>query len=315
MNRFHRVLAAAGTALGGMRRRSSTVAACCLLGIVAMVGGATSAAGNATHTPEKARSRATDLRIVYSDPRGGFGPERYSLRCDPVSGTLPHPRAACAAIANEPELVLAGPGREHSCPAGVSGVRVRGDYLGQRVDATFSPCSTRPGDQLGRWLSLLPATLERQEHVRLDHGFGLFGLGERRATVLGLLYGPQEQLASVSVYRPEAVEGSFTGLRPKKFFGVGYDRAGRVVSLLSDWNMLTFGFSLSLQTPADQSELIGRLKMWLPVRCGGVSGFVDHTPRRHAPRTVVWMTGEQATVDISDPQVAICSAAVRSLIG
>jgi hypothetical protein len=272
------------------------------------------AAGSARSVTRMAGAHAINLRIIYSEPRGGFGTESYSLRCDPTSGTLPHAGAACAAIAKGPELVLAGPGRDHSCPEGLSSVRVRGNYLGRHVDVGFSPCVSRPGNLLERWLSLLPAALRRQEHVRLDRGFGLFKLGERRSTVLGLLLRPQEQLAGMSVYRPEAVEDISRGSIPK-VFGVRYNHAGRVVSLLSDWSGLTIhGVSLSTQTSLDQSELSRWLKGWIPVRCGGVSGLIDHPLSRHVPRTVVWMAGEQATVSISDAGVAICSAATRSLI-
>ncbi len=295
-----------------MRGRIVSLVALTLLS-VAMLGFGV-AAGPARRVTRIAGARAIDLRIIYSEPRGGFGSERYSLRCDPASGTLPHARAACVAIAKEPELVLAGPGRSHSCPAGLSDVTVRGDYLGRQMEVGFSACVSRPGDLLERWLSLLPATLQRQERVRLDRGFGLFSLGERRSVVLGLLLRPQEQFAGMSVYRPEVVEKDFQGSAPK-VFGVRYDHAGRVVSLLSDWNMLTIdGRSISIQTPLDQSGLIGQLKGWVPVRCGGVSGLMDHPLSRHVPRTVVWMVGEQATVSISDAGVAICSAATRSLI-
>jgi hypothetical protein len=257
---------------------------------------------------------ASALRITYSKPREGFGPERYSLRCDPASGTLPNPRAACAAIAKTPELVLAGPGRNHSCPEGVSSVSVRGDYRGQSVDVDFSPCTSRPGEPLERWLALLPAALQHQQRVRPDRGFALFGLGERRTTVLGLLRRPWEQLGGLSVYRPESVENASRGSTPT-FFGVGYNRAGRVVSLLSDWDRLEIhGLPISLQTPADQTELIRRLKGWIHVRCGGVVGLMDHPSSRHVPKTVVWMFGEQATLSITDAGVAICSPAIHSLI-
>ncbi len=293
-----------------MRKRSIIQLA--LLSVTLLMFGV--AAVSAQRVTRRVGARTIDLHITYSEPRGGFGPERYRLRCDPPSGTLPHPQAACAAIAGEPELVLAGPGVDHSCPAGVSGVRVRGEYLGQHVDVGFSPCSSQPGDPLERWLSLLPAALQHQERVRLDHGFGLFSLGERRAAVLSLLLRPQEQRASISIYRPEVVEGVSRGSAPK-VFGVGYDHAGRVVSLLSDWSGLEIhGFPITLQTPADQTELIRQLKGWIHVRCGGVSGLMDHPSNRHVPRTVVWMAGEQATVSISDAGVAICSAATRSLI-
>jgi hypothetical protein len=295
-----------------MRGRILSLVALALLSVT-MIGFGV-AAGYARRVTRRAGAHVIDLRIIYSEPRGGFGPERYSLRCDPASGTLPHAGAACAAIAKEPELVLAGPGRNHSCPAGLPGVTVRGDYLGRHVEVGFSACASRPGDLVERWSSLLPAALQRQERVRLDRGFGLFRLGERRSALQGLLLRPQEQLAGMSVYRPEVVEKDFQGSAPK-VFGVRYDHAGRVVSLLSDWNRLTIdGRSISIQTPLDQSELIGQLKGWVPVRCGGVSGLMDHPLSHHVPRTVVWMVDEQVTVSISDARVAICSAAIRSLI-
>ncbi|MGA2165652.1 MAG: hypothetical protein ABSH36_14465 [Solirubrobacteraceae bacterium] len=295
-----------------MRGRILSLVALTLLSVAMLWLGVV--AGSARRVTRMAGARAIDLRIIYSEPRGGFGPERYSLRCDPASGTLPHAGVACEAIAREPELVLAGPGQDHSCPAGVSAVRVRGEYLGQYVDVDFSPCASQPGDPLERWLSLLPAALQHQERVRLDHGFGLFSLGERRGAVLSLLLRPQEQRAGISIYRPEVVEGVAQGSAPE-VFGVGYDHAGRVVSLLSDWSGLEIhGFPITLQTPADETELIRQLKGWIHVRCGGVSGLMDHPSNRHVPRTVVWMAGEQATVSISDAGVAICSAATRSLI-
>jgi hypothetical protein len=84
---------------------------------------------------------STRLRLVTWDGQTG---RAYSLRCDPASGTAPHPRRICAALRRYPNLLVGGPGIDHSCPAS-DAFRVTGVYRSYPIDATFSPCLWVPG--------------------------------------------------------------------------------------------------------------------------------------------------------------------------
>lgn len=89
------------------------------------------------------------------------GDSAYDLSCDPPRGTVADPPAVCHALAREPELLVGGPGIEHSCPQAPSQkvVGVRGQYRGYDVAAVFTDdsCGWTPGQNgaHAEWLFLL----------------------------------------------------------------------------------------------------------------------------------------------------------------
>jgi hypothetical protein len=94
-----------------------------------------------------AHAPSTRLRAAVWDGQSG---RAYALRCDPAGGTAPHPQLICVALRRHPNLLVGGPGLDHPCPSSQA-VRVNGTYRGYRIDATFSPCVSVPG-QSGRGL-------------------------------------------------------------------------------------------------------------------------------------------------------------------
>jgi hypothetical protein len=200
--------------------------------VLAVAVGAGGAVGSPVRFAGVARA-AIALEIVYSSV--AWPPETYRLNCDPASGTLPDPGAACSAIAADPQLVLSGPGIDHSCPAFEPAIEVRGSYQGQQVDVGFSPCLSSPdNDAIIRWLALLPwrqQNLVRLDSVRLDRGLGPLRLGESASTARRLLGPPQTTLGNVEVYRLDWAAGFTASVRV--VYGVGY-HAGRVVTLISN---------------------------------------------------------------------------------
>ena len=114
---------------------------------------------------------------------GSFG---YSLGCDPSTGTLPDPARVCAAILADPTLLYSFPGPDHSCPGGGPTITLQGRWAGKPLHSTFSVCTGGQEQAAGHWATLLPSqgTLAT---ITLDHGIGLYHLGEREAAVLDLL--------------------------------------------------------------------------------------------------------------------------------
>jgi len=252
---------------------------------------------------------AIALEIAYDNGQG-FGTETYRLNCDPVSGTLPDPAAACSAISNDPQLVLSGPGTDHSCPAFTPGVEVRGTYDGQQVDVGFSGCLSGQDDSIGRWIALLPS--QQQNRVRLDRGLGPLHLGEK-ASAVRTLFGPaQTTLSGVDVYRLDWAAG-FSETIPA-VYGVGY-HAGRVVTLISNSIDLTvYGqhrVAVLTEPPGTHPGLSARgpLKAWLRIKCDGASALADHNPR-HAT-TIIRRAVDHPIVIVSTRPVRACAAATR----
>jgi hypothetical protein len=102
----------------------------------------------------------TRLRLTVWDGTSG---RTYTLRCDPADGTAPQPRRICAALHRHPNLLVGGPGVDHTCPLS-DALRVAGTYRGYRIAASFSPCLWVPG-QGGRgptWSELLKGAADGQ---------------------------------------------------------------------------------------------------------------------------------------------------------
>jgi hypothetical protein len=243
------------------------------------------------------------LRITYTDPIG-FGPVTYGLRCSPPTGTAPDPKAICAAIASRPSLVLAGPGRDHSCPPTPS-VGVQGTYGGKPVSVEFSACLGGQGDPISRWLALLPGSVTL-DTVRLDRGLGPLTLGQTRAAVEALL-GPAKQIsAGIDVYQSGLVEGFVKGTLVT--LRVGYDRAGRVETLATNLIALTLDGHEIASTAPRGNGLAGLLTSWTAVRCGRDAALADHSVDDGAPTTIIESSPDHPTVVISTVARNACAA-------
>jgi hypothetical protein len=105
--------------------------------------------GGASHTQSTTpQLRSTSLDIVL---RPGLianaHTQRYRLTCQPAGGSVPHPAAACAALARQPQLLEPLPNCRNAIPD--AGSRsVSGVFGGRRVSLTFS--CTRGGPRWAR---------------------------------------------------------------------------------------------------------------------------------------------------------------------
>jgi hypothetical protein len=96
---------------------------------------------NSTET--QPNSSKTALKIVRH-PYDGFAELTYTLNCDPASGTLLDPAAACAEISRYPGMVFEGALYAGSCGVGTTaGLSVTGEYEGRPVNVEFFTCSER----------------------------------------------------------------------------------------------------------------------------------------------------------------------------
>ncbi len=88
-------------------------------------------------------------------PRPQAGAQRWTLTCGPAGGTLPHPAAACAALARVHDPF--GPVRRGvMCSmiyGGPQAATIVGTWHGKRVNATFSRVD---GCQTARWNRIAP---------------------------------------------------------------------------------------------------------------------------------------------------------------
>ena len=105
----------------------------------------------------------------------------YSLNCDPTSGTLIDPGAACAAIAQNPNMFVARP--PVGCLELGASFSISGVYDGRDVDVGFTECADV---ELGGWASFLP-TEKTLSEVSINHGIGPFTLGESESAAQGLV--------------------------------------------------------------------------------------------------------------------------------
>ena len=290
----------------GVRRSGVTLAV-----VLAVAVGADGAVGSPVRVGGVSRA-AIALEIVYGTV--AWPTETYRLNCDPASGSLPDPAAACSAIAADPQLVLSGPGVDHSCPAFTPGIEVRGSYEGQQVDVGFSGCLSGQDDAISRWLALLPwrqQNLVRLDSLRLDHGLGPLHLGESASTARKLLGPPQTTLSNVDVYRLDWRAGFTASVRG--VYGVGY-HAGRVVTLISNSIDLTItGRQVaSLAQPSGSRRGLrarGLLKNWLRIKCDGASALADHAPQ--SASTIIRRAVDHPIMIVSDMPTGACAASAR----
>ena len=97
------------------------------------------------------RSSSLTIRLVH----GGFGPRSYTLSCRPPGGTAPGPVKICAAIKQQPSLLIAHRGVGHSCPYGPPLVVISGSWASRRIGVAFSVCTSGQENQAAKWIQLL----------------------------------------------------------------------------------------------------------------------------------------------------------------
>ena len=252
--------------------------------------------GTGAGTPEPSDSGT--LKIVYHVE--SFPALSYSLSCNPTSGTVIEPVAACEEISRNPSMRgLPPPYGDHSCPSGEPSVKVSGEYDQQDVKVSFSPCAY--GDE-GQplWEKFLP-TESQLNAVTPDRAIGPFTLGEEESTLNALLGEPSGTAGGLDVYKAgdefdRACEGP--AISGQTLMAIRYDSAGKAVTIAANTGELTLG------QEERKGEKVGRrisdpgwchgekgeegvprtkepLKGWIPVTCGGEEAFADH-PLREA---------------------------------
>lgn len=96
-------------------------------------------------------SQTTLLKVVFGPDDGSRGLVVFRLRCDPPSGTIQDPRAACRAIATRPRLVTTPPSNVTcSPPIGMWQVTITGTFRGKAVRQEFGSCE----NQVFAWMRL-----------------------------------------------------------------------------------------------------------------------------------------------------------------
>ena len=114
-------------------RRFTRIPTLALLAVAATACGSGQSAGSSTPSAPSAR-----LEIVISPGLVAF-PEvrRYRLTCRPAGGTVPHPAAACAALAGNPHLLDPLPSECHKIVPDAGSRSVTGQFEGRRVGLGF----------------------------------------------------------------------------------------------------------------------------------------------------------------------------------
>ncbi len=139
---------------------------------------------------------------------GEYGKRAYTIHCDPAGGTVPRPKAVCAALKAAPRLLR--PPRNYSghCPGGPE-VRVRGSTGDTRIDAPFAAC-TGGNPEWIRILAYGPEVIERAPPV-----------GASDTTVYARLRGVSDNYPSFSavVWHLRVVSD---GERTPAFEAIGY---------------------------------------------------------------------------------------------
>ena len=104
----------------------------------------------------------TRLTVTYwpDGPQGGTK-RTWTLRCDPVGGSLPRPAAACRKLAADPAAVAEPVPPSTVCAqiyGGPQTARVTGRVDGELVSTAFSRTN---GCEISRWDALWPWLLPR----------------------------------------------------------------------------------------------------------------------------------------------------------
>jgi Subtilisin inhibitor-like len=125
---------------------AAAVAAMATVLMLATACGSQHAAGGGSPSPTHPPVSLT----IAVRPTATGNPQRWTLSCDPAGGTLPHPAAACAALARVSDP-FAPVRRGMMCPmiyAGPQTATIDGTWHGKSVAAKFSRVD---GCQTARW--------------------------------------------------------------------------------------------------------------------------------------------------------------------
>lgn len=118
--------------------------------------GSTAAPSPASSGSSSSAAKATSVSKVSLEVRfsgsAKTAPASYTLRCEPASGTVPDPAAACAELLAGTNIFAPKPAHV-MCPmilADAGRAAISGTYLGQKVHETIMD----GGCDLGRWAKL-----------------------------------------------------------------------------------------------------------------------------------------------------------------
>jgi len=296
-------------------RALTAVAALVAYLAVVMAVAASAGAGGARAAPAGHLAQATPvtaLEIVYSSNFFGAARLHYRLTCNPAGGTLARAVAACAAIGREPWII---PGaaqpphgvcesvRDGPVPSPSFSVTVKGEYRGSAVDpeACFDERS---------WLRLLPSRGQLTK-VLIDRGLGPLRLGQSEASVHALLGEPEKTRHGLQIYAESGSVQQVTGAPGvPAIFAVGFDRAGRVDTLLDNSFRLRVRGESATTTPRAGS----RLRSWRSYGCAGLHVLANRRPVRGRAATMILPLASliPTAVVSSDPQSACAAAAATA---
>ncbi len=121
----------------GASARSILIAAACAV-VLSACGSTHATSGGSAATAAQPASKVS--LVIQVAARPGAAAHRWTLRCDPVGGTHPHPAAACHALLHAKRPFAPLP--EHQmCPMIVAGPKtahISGTWFGKRIDTSFN---------------------------------------------------------------------------------------------------------------------------------------------------------------------------------
>jgi hypothetical protein len=104
-----------------------------------------------------ASGRSIELTITYwDDEQSSAAPERWTLRCSPLGGTLPNRKRACAKLSNLPPGAFAQVPKGAICTQIYGGPQkavVKGTIGSTRIWSSFR---RRNGCEIARWARFSP---------------------------------------------------------------------------------------------------------------------------------------------------------------
>jgi hypothetical protein len=117
---------------------------------IACLAAACGAASHGSSPPPQSTPKASLAVVIQPGLIANAHTQHYRLTCSPAGGNLPHPAAACAALAESPHLLDPLPGCDKVIPD-TGSKTITGSFAGRAVHLRFScPAGTR------RWGRLAP---------------------------------------------------------------------------------------------------------------------------------------------------------------
>jgi hypothetical protein len=122
------------------------------IGVLAIAGVAAAAAGTAPGL-----AKPTSLTITYwDDEQSSAAPQRWTLRCNPLGGTLPNRKRACGKLSSLPLGAFARVPEDAICTQIYGGPQkavVKGTIGSRRIWSSFR---RRNGCEISRWQRFSP---------------------------------------------------------------------------------------------------------------------------------------------------------------